>query len=216
MNDVLSMGAVERFRDFNRKPDRLVGRKPALFLQYLVEGLSPDTLHNKVERVCVRVLADVENCDDAGVRKPSRSFGLTAKPFSKFGSATLVGLSSEIVLIATVRLIFGSRARYTIPIEPLPSSSRISYLPKRRCRALSIPCRPVDGISKIVANSHGIHWALRCSPGVTAVTVNLLNVVRPTKSKGRPNWPPCWNCFLEPLRASWRCLRECCHPRPLR
>src|SRR5205814_10267708 len=36
----------------------------------------------------------------------------------------------HIVLMATFRSIFGSRARYTTPIAPRPSSSSISYRPK--------------------------------------------------------------------------------------
>jgi hypothetical protein len=42
------------------------------------------------------------------------------------------------LLIATMRLIFGSRARNTTPIAPRPISSRISYRPKRRFLDLSI------------------------------------------------------------------------------
>src|ERR1044071_1281695 len=36
---------------------------------------------------------------------------------------------TEIVLMATVRSILGSRARNTAPIAPRPSSARISYRP---------------------------------------------------------------------------------------
>src|ERR1041385_4431730 len=60
----------------------------------------------------------------------------------------------EIVLMATVRSILGSRARNTAPIAPRPSSARISYRPSW-CIVSIMHISPLGGIRNTTRSGDG-------------------------------------------------------------
>ncbi len=83
MDDALAVSVVERFRDFRHDlGDLLVGKLRLLAEEHL-QVLSLNVLHRDEGNLGLRVLADVMDRDDVGVRQDAGRLRLADEPLAK-------------------------------------------------------------------------------------------------------------------------------------